>query len=229
MTKSFKLYLIIWTICFLIFNIVTFASSTQMNIMRGNFWIGYIFILLAFLGQLYCSYIALKEENFKKMFYNISLLLVSYISIFLIMVIGTVCMIFPVPMWISIVVCVILTGSFAIIIITTCFAINVVSNIDKEIKSKTFTIKKLSTDAEHLINIAQKEELRNICKKVYESLRYSDPVDNIVLSEINQQIQNEFKTFEEAIIENDTEIAQAVSIELINLIDKRNKKCTLLK
>ena len=229
MTKSFKLYSIIWTICLLVFNIVTFVSSAQMNIIRGNFWIGYIFILLTFLGQLYCSYIVLKEENFKKMFYNISLLLVSYISIFLIMVIGTVCMIFSVPMWISIVVCVVLTGSFAVITITTWFAINVVSNIDKEIKSKTFTIKKLSTDVEHLINIAQKEELRNICKKVYESLRYSDPVDNIVLSEINQQIQNEFKTFEDAINENDTEIAQVVSTELINLIDKRNKECTLLK
>ena len=54
-------------------------------------------------------------------------------------------------------------------------------------------------------------------------------MNNMSLSEINQLIQNEFKTFENAINENDIEIAQAISIELINLIDKRNKKCTLLK
>ena len=80
-----------------------------------------------------------------------------------------------------------------------------------------------------MINVAKTDELKIVCKKVYEALRYSDPMNNMSLSEINQLIQNEFKTFENAINENDIEIAQAISIELINLIDKRNKKCTLLK
>ena len=121
------------------------------------------------------------------------------------------------------------TGIFAISIVTTCFAINVVSDIDNEIQTKTYTIKKITADAEHLISIANNEEIRNICKKVYETLRYSDPMNNINLSEISQQIQNEFKTFELSVNENDVEMSKRVSNELLNLIDKRNKQCALLK
>lgn len=230
MTKAFKIYLIIWTIVFTIFNILTFASPTRINIIKGSFWVGYIFIILAFLVQLYCSYIALKEQNYKKMFYNMSLILISYIAIFCIMIVGTACMVIPIfPIWLSIIACVMVTGIFAISIVTTCFAINVVSDIDNEIQTKTYTIKKITADAEHLISIANNEEIRNICKKVYETLRYSDPMNNINLSEISQQIQNEFKTFELSVNENDVEMSKRVSNELLNLIDKRNKQCALLK
>ena len=230
MTKAFKTYLIIWTIVFTIFNILTFASPTRINIIKGSFWVGYIFIILAFLVQLYCSYIALKEQNYKKMFYNMSLILISYIAIFCIMIVGTACMVIPIfPIWLSIIACVMVTGIFAISIVTTCFAINVVSDIDNEIQTKTYTIKKITADAEHLISIANNEEIRNICKKVYETLRYSDPMNNINLSEVSQQIQNEFKTFELSVNENDVEMSKRVSNELLNLIDKRNKQCALLK
>lgn len=229
MTKSFKVYLLIWTMCLIIFNIVIFASPARINVVNGNFWIGYIFIIIAFLIQLACTYIALKKENLKRMFYNISLILISYIYLFLLIVVGTICIVLPAQISITIILCIILTGLFTFIIIVTCFSISFVSNIDREIKSKTFTIKQLTVDAEHLINVAKTDELKIVCKKVYEALRYSDPMNNMSLSEINQLIQNEFKTFENAINENDIEIAQAISIELINLIDKRNKKCTLLK
>lgn len=230
MTKTFKTYLIIWTTFFTIFNILTFASPTRINIIKGSFWVGYIFIILAFLGQLYCSYIALKEQNYKKMFYNMSLILISYIAIFCVMIVGIVCMVIPnFPIWLSIIACVMVTGIFALAIITTCFAVDVVSDIDNEIQTKTYTIKKMATNAEHLISIANNEELKNICKKVYEALRYSDPMNNIALSEISQQIQNEFRTFELSVSDNDVEMASIVSKELFNLIDKRNKECALLK
>ena len=60
-------------------------------------------------------------------------------------------------------------------------------------------------------------------------MRYSDPMNNIALSEISKQIQNEFRTFELSINDNDVEMARMVSNELLNLIDKRNKECALLK
>ncbi len=230
MAKNFKIYLLLWLICFGMFNIITFTSPIVMNITNGSFWIGYTFIILAFLGQLTCGYIAFKDDNLKKMFYNISLVLISYIAMFLILIVGTVCMIIPMfPTWLSAICCVMITGLYAFAIITTCFTIKVVSNIDNEVATKTLAIKKLSIDAEHLISIAQNDEVKVICKKVYEALRYSDPVTNIVLSEINQQIQNELKMFEISVNDNDIEMAKAVSSELLNLIDKRNKECTLLK
>ncbi len=230
MTKTFKIYLVIWLIAVIIFNTVTFASPVVSNIFFGGFWIGYIFIMLAFLGQLICSYIAFKDENLQKMFYNISLVLISYISLFITIIVGTICMAIPMfPISFGTVACVSITGILAAIILITCFVIDVVSDIDNEIKTKTFTIRTLTTDAEHLMIAAKADDIKSICKKVYESLRYSDPMTNIYLSDINEEIQREFSAFETSVINNDVDMAKLISSELLNMIDKRNKKCKQLK
>ncbi len=230
MTKTFKIYLVIWLIAVIIFNTVTFASPMVSNIFFGVFWIGYIFIMLAFVGQLICSYIAFKGENLQKMFYNISLVLISYISLFITIIVGTICMAIPMfPISFGTVACVTITGISATIILLTCFVIDVVSSIDNEIKTKTFTIRTLTIDAEHLIVEAKDDDIKSICKKVYESLRYSDPMTNIYLSDINEEIQREFSAFETSVINNDVDMAKLISSELLNMIDKRNKKCKQLK
>lgn len=222
--KKFKIYLIIWGICFVIFNIVTFSNPAVINSPTENFCIGYIFILLAFGVQLTCGYIAFKKENLQKIFYNISLLLISYISLLLMFVIGTICLTFYLfPIWLGIIICSIITGVYSIVIITTHFAINEISDIDVEIKTKTFTIKTLTANAQHLIAKSKSYEIKSICEKVYESLRYSDPVNSTALLEISEQIQRQFAVFEDSVNEEDLELIIYNSRELLDLIDKRNK------
>lgn len=230
MTKTFKVYLIIWAICFMVFNIITFVSPMRMNLISGNFWTGYIFITFAFLGQLLCSYIAFKEENIRKIFYNISLVLISYISFIALFIVGTCCMINPIlPMSIGIVICMIISEIFAVLVVTTCFVINVVSDMDDEIKAKTFAIKSLTANAEHLMMKTNSTEMNEICKKIYESFRYSNTISDNSLKDINEQIQREFVSFENAVNENDIEMAYSISKELISLINKRNLQCKLIK
>lgn len=230
MSKTFKLYSIVWAICFAMFNIITFVLPTSINAFTGSFWVGYIFIVLAFAGQLGCSYIAFKDENLQKTFYNISLVLVSYIALAAMLVAGGLCMITPTfPVWLGVVLCVLVAGISASIILITCFVIDVVTGMDNEIKNKTFMIKSLTVDAEHLLAAAQSAEIRNECERVYEALRYSDPMSNVALYEINEQIQRQFSSFENAVNSSDLELTIADGEELLNLIDKRNKQCRLLK
>ena len=230
MSRTFKVYSAIWAICFATFNIIAFARPTFINIFTGSFWIGYLFIDIAFAGQLCCSYIAFKDENLQKTFYNVSLILVSYIALVSMLIAGSLCMVIPFfPVWLSVVICVLVASISASIILVTCFVINVVSGIDNEIKTKTFAIKTLTADAEHLLSVAQSFELKKECEKVYENLRYSDPMSNTALSEINEQIQRQFGSFESAVNSSDLELTIAECEELLNLIDKRNKRCRLLK
>ena len=230
MSRTFKVYSAIWAICFATFNIIAFARPTFINIFTGSFWIGYLFIDIAFAGQLCCSYIAFKAENLQKTFYNVSLILVSYIALVLMLIAGSLCMVIPFfPVWLSVVICVLVASISASIIFVTCFVINVVSGIDNEIKTKTFAIKTLTADAEHLLSVAQSFELKKECEKVYENLRYSDPVSNTALSEINEQIQRQFSSFESAVNSADLELTVSIADELLVLIDKRNKQCRLLK
>ena len=84
-------------------------------------------------------------------------------------------------------------------------------------------------DAEHLLSVAQSYELKKECERTYDALRYSDPMSNVALSEINEQIQRQFGSFESAVNSSDLELTIAECEELLNLIDKRNKRCRLLK
>lgn len=133
------------------------------------------------------------------------------------------------PNWIGIILCFAVLALTAISVIKATAAGDAVSGIDKKIESKTSFIKALSSDAENLISSAKTPELKTEAKKVFEAIRYSDPMSNSVLEEINEQIQNRFFNFAEAVESEDLNLASASSDELLILIDNRNKKCKLLK
>ena len=113
--------------------------------------------------------------------------------------------------------------------IITYFILKKASKIDNEIETKTFAIKELTAKAEYLMEKTDSVEIKEICEKVYESLRYSDTMSKNNLKEINEQIQREFASFEDAVNNEDTELAKNISKQLISLIEKRNIKCKMTK
>ena len=113
--------------------------------------------------------------------------------------------------------------------IITYFILKKASKIDNEIETKTFAIKELTGKAEYLMEKTDSVEIKEICEKVYESLRYSDTMSKNNLKEINEQIQREFASFEDAVNNEDTELAKNISKQLISLIEKRNIKCKMTK
>ena len=113
--------------------------------------------------------------------------------------------------------------------IITYFILKKASKIDNEIETKTFAIKELTGKAEYLMEKTDSVEIKEICEKVYESLRYSDTMSKNNLKEINEQIQREFASFEDAVNNGDTELAKNSSKQLISIIEKRNIKCKMTK
>ena len=110
MKKSiFPKYVIIWLIMLAIFNVICFVVPSTIDggyIRTGSFWVGYIFISLAFLGQLICAWIALKSDSVSKLFYNIPLITISYTGLILMLIVGSLFMIIPaLPVWLGIILC----------------------------------------------------------------------------------------------------------------------------
>lgn len=226
MKKTFKSYIGVWTICLLTFNAIAFIVPNEL---KDNFWIGYIFITLTFLGQLFCANIAFKAENAQKFFYNFPLISISFTGTLIMLIIGALTMtISAVPIWVGIVFCLIALAFTAIAVINASIVSETVSQVDEKIKAKTLFIKMLIADATTLMSKAETKEAKAITKKVYEIIRYSDPMSNDELSSIESQITIKFKEFESAIIEN-SQNAVLLGEELIVLIDDRNNKCKLLK
>ena len=233
MKKSFKIYSLIWAICFAVFNVITFVTPNEIggvSKFSGSFWVGYIFITIAFVGQLACAFVAFKAENLKKFFYNIPLLSISYGGLVAMLIVGSVFMAIPVlPEWIAIIVCVIILAFNAIAIIKATSAADIVSGIDEKIKVQTFFIKSLSVDAQGLVTSAKSDELRAEAKKVYEAIHYSDPMANAALSDLDTQIERQFNAFSDAVKADDAELAKETADVLVEMVERRNQKCKLLK
>ena len=233
MKKSFKIYSLIWAICLAVFNVITFVTPNEIggvSKFNGSFWVGYVFITIAFIGQLTCAFVAFKAENLKKFFYNIPLLSISYGGLVAMLIVGSVFMAIPVlPEWIAIIVCVIILAFNAIAIIKATAAADIVSGIDEKIKTQTFFIKSLSGDAQSLMTSAKSDELRVEAKKVYEAIRYSDPMANAALSDLDAQIEKQFNAFSDAIKADDADLAKETADALVEIVESRNQKCKLLK
>ncbi len=232
MNKNFKFYLGIWSTLLVVFNVIAFVSPGWIFFEKytPSFWIGYIFIMLSFVGQLACAFKAFNVENSQKLFYNVSILKISFTGLILTFVFGGLCMLLSfVPYWVAAIVCVIISGVVAISIFKATGAIDIVSEVDTRIKNKTYFIKSLTVDTEHVMETAKTDELKAIAKKVYEVVRFSDPMSNVALVEIEEKIESSFCDFSAAIESQDFELASSNADELLSLINIRNKKCKLLK
>ena len=233
MKKTFNYYGICWLIALAVFNVIIFVIPNEIagvSKFTGAFWAGYIFITLAFVGQLGCAYKAFKTANLKKLFYNISLISISYTGLVIMLVVGTICMAVPfIPYWLGVIACLLVLAFSAISVIKAAVVADVVSEIDEKIKEQTQFIKLLTADAEYLTESSKTAELKAEAKKVYEAIRYSDPMSNDALADVEGQIQSEFTFFSQAIRSEDLELAKSVSKDLLGLIYSRNKKCKVLK
>lgn len=232
MKKTFKYYFSVWAILFVLFNVVAFVSVgwEGQEKYTASFWVGYIFIALALVGQLLCAKVAFEAKNLTKLFYNLPLISVSWTGLLVSFVIGGLCMLIsPLPYWVGVIVCSVVLAITAIAVIKANVVAEAVTEIDKKIKTQTFFIKSLTVDAEGLLARANSEEMKVECKKVYDTIRYSDPMSHEALSGVESQITLKFVELTEAVSGCELDNIKKLAREVCVLVDDRNKKCRLLK
>ena len=225
MNKNQKYYIGFWVILFLVFQAIAFIAPGWSNIEKytSSFWIGYVFISISFIGQLICTLTALKEQNLTKLFYKIPLIRVSYIGLIVSFIVGGACMLIsPLPYWIGAIVAVIVLAVTALAVVKASAAADIVAEIDEKVRKQTFFIRNLTIEAETMMVKAKEPESKVLCKKIYEALRYSDPMSNEELSTIEGKIEAQFAVL------SDT-FSSDVAEEILLLIGERNRKCKLLK
>lgn len=99
----------------------------------------------------------------------------------------------------------------------------------EQVKKQTQFIKMLTVDAQTLNSTAKSDTAKELTQKVYETIRYSDPMSTDALSDIEKSIQEKYDEFENFINKEDINNAKIVADDLIPLIKKRNNRCKALK
>ena len=233
MKKNFKFYIIIWAILLVLYNLTVFLVRPVMPGYIINydarFWISWGVIIATFIGQLFCAKVAFDSKNNEKLFLNIPLITQSYTALVVATSAGSALMLIPdCPAWIAAIVCAAVFGFGAISVIKAKAAADIVSDTDDKIKTQTLFIKSLTVDAEGLISRAKSEAVKAECKKVYEAIRYSDPMSSDALTGIESQITLKFNEFSNAVTSG-TDNIETLANEVVILVGDRNKKCILLK
>lgn len=234
MKKTFKFYAIIWAILVAAFNAVIFLVRPVIPgcimVYDARFWIAWSCIIAAFVGNFVCAFFALKSENLNKTLYRISLVKVTWAALIVMIVVGAALITIPdCPAWIAAIVCAVVFALSAIATVKALAATETVKNIDEEIKAKTAFVKLLTVDAENTLARAKTEEMKDICRKVYEAARYSDPMSSDALVSVEERITSQFRAFEDAVRADDAELVKSTAEELLALIGDRNRKCKVLK
>ncbi len=233
MKKYFKYYGLGWLIALALFNVIVFVTPNEiagMSKFGGGFWTGYIFITLAFLGQLGCSMFFFKEERKERIFLNVPVISISFTALIVTLIVGALCMVIPnLPYWVGIIVCLAVLAFYAIAVIKAKAAADAVEEVGQKVKAQTLFIKSLTADAESLMARAKSDFAKAETKKVYEAVRYSDPMSNEALAGIESQITIKFAALSDAVEADNTDIVKTAAEELLLLVEDRNRKCRVLK
>ena len=120
-------------------------------------------------------------------------------------------------------------GVTAVFVISASAAVYTVDNIDQKVKTQTFIIKSLMMDAYAMQNTAKLPEIRDSAKKVYDALRFSEPMSNDALVDIESHIKEKFDVFMKAIKDENVKATESNAEELLVLICDRNNRCKLMK
>lgn len=226
MKKSFAPYLIGWLAALGLFNLIAFIVPS-VNKYDTLFWISYSLITLAFIGNLGCAYYVAASKG--KRFYNIPILHACVGALVALLIVGAVFGLIPVPLWIGVIICFAILALNIIAVAKAVFVANTVSHVDEQVKTQTFFIKALTVDAQTLMNKTAGTDMAVLTGKVYETVRYSDPMSNPALSNLEGRIFQEFSGFSAAVDSGNAAAAQEQLVQLIALLEERNQKCKLLK
>lgn len=227
MKKNFMYYLIAWLIAIVTFHIVIIVLPGQKT---GAFWLGYFVILLTFAGQLACAWYYMRENDVRKRFLNVQIVVISYTTLILNVIIGILCIVVTdIPIWIGVIACTLLFAFSAISVIAVMAGAGKVSALDDKIEVQTGFIKGLREQTDLLLAQVKSEEMRNLAKKVADAVRYSDPVSVKAVEKIEEEITVKFILFSSAVTANNGKDAKDIQETLLLLLKQRNESCKRMK
>ena len=225
MRKGFKYYFAAWIVMMIVFNsvlVIITSNTVGLSNVKGMFWFVMALINLSMIAQLLCVKSAFSGDA-EKLFLNLPLIRVTITGSIVIFIVGLVFLLISViPLWVTAVVCIIIVGINVYAVIRAKAAADLVHDKDVQLKQKMSFIKNITVDAQILVNSAASDDEKKQLTRVYEALRYSDPLSSPELQSIEEDIQYSFNSLKR-------EYSEEKVNSLLNLINARNIKCKNLK
>lgn len=225
--KNLALTGIICAILFIVYNILVF---TIFKTHSSVFWVSYTFMCLAFVVQVVSMLLSFKSPNVETIFFGIPLVSLSIYYLLSELFVSVVFMVFQgAGMTIATVIQVIILAAFSIIAIIALMARDTVQDIGANIQEKVLTLKSMMVDVEILLSQCNEEDLKTSLKKLAETIRYSDPMSNDSVIDVEFRISQKLSELRLCVEENHFNEAKEACVKLDFLFVERNKKLAISK
>lgn len=224
-----KISIIIVTVLVVFFSVISFVVPFNVN---GNFWISYIFGMIAILSQIYFLTSAFgKDDKTVSKIYGFPIARIGIFYLIVQFIASVVEMKFSrmMPIW-SVLVINVLLLCFAVLgSIATEGVRDEIIKQDATLEDKTENIKKLRSISESIVGMCSNDELKRTLSDISEKIRYSDPVSSDSTKGTEELLFSLFDELKKAILDNKLDRSSEICSDIVFNLKKRNRLCKMGK
>lgn len=218
----------IYAIALVIFNIISFVIPFKHI---GIFWVAYAFGMVAILALFGVEILAfmgkttLREKIYAFPVFKLGLVyLLVQLGITLVFYIITL-FVKTCPVWIAWVICPIVLGVFAALVLLTDTTRDVIVEVEEETERQTVQVKSFRINIDSILRRVEDKELLKKLEKLSDIAKYSDPVSNETLYDIEAEITDKIAQINACIRNGNLEEAKDITEQTIDLFEDRNALC----
>lgn len=230
--KQITVNIAIYAIVLAIYNIITFAIPFKHV---GAFWPAYVFGLIAILVQIgiealaLCGKTALRDKVYAFPMFRLGFIYLAIQLVLTLVFFVLATFVEAFPSWIAWVISAILLGVFSILVLITDTTRDVIVKIEEVEERQTRQVKTFRISIDSIMRRVEDKELLAKLNKLSDIAKYSDPVSNEALYEIEAEITDRITVLTACVNDGDIESAKAVTEQVIDLFDDRNALCKVTK
>jgi len=218
---------LIYAILFGVYNLLVFVIFKKHT---NVFWMSYGFMTLAFVVQIASMFFAFKKADVETVFFGIPLASFSVFYLIAELCVGTVFMVFQqVGTTIPLVIQILMLAAFLVIAIIALMARDTVQQISDTVKQNVTQHKSVNVDIDMLFVSCVNPDLKAKLRKLSETIKYSDPMTNAVIADVEQRIQQKVTELRIYCENDEIDEAKRTCSALELLYVERNKKLMISK
>lgn len=220
--KTVGLSFAVWGIAFVVYNLIIFLFMKPQS---PVFWISYGFMVLAFGLQILGMYLSFKEFSVQAVFFGIPLAQFTLFYFFAELFMSFVFMIFQQITWkVPLVLQIVLLAVYAVVAIVSVATRDVAVAAKDKVQNSAAAMRMNTVDVEMLRDDAKDPELKKMLGRLAEAIRYSDPMTNEAVADVDARIRQETFALQTYCEDNDVNSAKDSCSKLQRLYVERNKK-----
>lgn len=223
-TKRGIITTLILFILLIVYNVLFFVIPFDRSLSGSSYWLTYGVTTFLVLFMFVVVYIAIGDKNLKSRYFGVpiirlgyGILIIQFIFDAIIMIIGNW---FKIPSWITIVIETLLLACFFISLITRTAYKDTIKKIDNKEYKESY-IKELRIELSMLCNKVDEPELKKVLEKLNETVRYTDPVSNRSVVDIEDEISRKVEVLNKNILDKNYNNAIKLALEIDGLLKER--------